>query len=205
MERTDNYKIQARQARERFLTYDQQKLIRKLGLKADESYLYTVLFGQPYRIHRETGDVERKTGDGWADANTFGEVMTLMDLVCDSREDRFLAGKWKNMADFGLMFHKNLLEGKKDPLAERFQAHEKNFRRACLALGGREFPRGDAAYIFEVFDGLPLVVQLWFGDEEFPASMRLLWDENATMYIRYETMYYARGLLLDKIENLMEG
>ena len=204
MERTDNYKIQAQQARDRFLTYDQQKLICKLGLKADETYLYTALFGQSYRIRRETGDLQRQEGDAWLDANTFAEVLTLMDLVCDSREDRFVAGRWKNMADFGLMFHKNLLEGKKDPLAERFQADAEGFRRACISLGGREFPRGDVAYIFEVFDGLPLAVQLWFGDEEFPASLRFLWDENATMYIRYETMYYARGLLLDKIEKRMD-
>ena len=203
MARVDNYKIQAQQARDRFLTYDQQKLIAKLRLKADENYLYTALFDRTYRINRKTGDLERLEGDAWLDANTFGEVLTLMDLVCDSREDRFICGRWKNMGDFGLMFHKNLLEGKKDALAEMFQHRAEAFRRACLALGGEVFPRGDAAYRIEVFDGLPLVVQLWFGDEEFPARLRLLWDENATMYLKYETMYYARGLLMDRIEQLM--
>lgn len=203
MERTDNYLIQAAQAKQRFLTYDQQKLIRKLKLVADENYLYTALFGQPYRVHRQTGDVTREDQGTWVDANTFGEVMTLMDLICDSREDRYVAGRWKNMGAFGLMFHQDLLEGKRNPLAEKFQEDGEGFRRACLALGGRSFPKGDAAYIFEVFDGLPLAVQLWFGDEEFPASLRFLWDENATMYIRYETMYYARAILLEKIEKLM--
>ena len=33
MEKRDNYKIQAAQARERFLTYDQQALIRKFRMK----------------------------------------------------------------------------------------------------------------------------------------------------------------------------
>jgi len=46
-------------------------------------------------------------------------------------------------------------------------------------------------------------VQLWFGEEEFPACLRLLWDENALMYIKYETMYFAKGLLLKKIEERM--
>ena len=205
MERTDNYKIQAAQAKSRFLTYDQEKLIAKLGLKSDESWLYTALFGQSYRICRKTGDLEKWEADAWRDANTFEEVLTLMDLVCDSREDRFVSGKWKNMGAFGLMFHQNLLEGKKDPLAEKFQENAEGFCRACLALGGKPFPKGDAAFAFEVFDGLPLVVQLWFGDEEFPASLRFLWDENAKMYIKYETMYYARGILLEKIEGLMDG
>ena len=205
MERTDNYKIQAAQAKQRFLTYDQEKLIAKLKLAFDETCLYTALFGQPYRICRATGDMERQEGTAWADANTFGEVMTLLDLVCDSREDRFPTGRWKNMGEFGLRFHSKLLENTKDPWAEKFEADPEGFRRACLALGGKELPNGDIAYAIEVFDGLCIVLQLWFGDEEFPANLRFLWDENAKMYIKYETMYFARGLLLEKIEKLMGG
>ena len=48
------------------------------------------------------------------------------------------------------------------------------------------------------------MVQLWFGDEEFPASLRYLWDENALMYLKYETMYFARALLLRRIREKME-
>lgn len=204
MARVNNYLIQARQARERFLTYDQQKLIGKLKLEADACYLYARLLSQLYRICRKTGDLERREKDGWVDANTFEEVMTLLDLVCDSREDRSVSGRWKNMGDFGLLFHRNLLEDAIDPWAEKFQADPEGFRRACLALGGSPLPRGDIAYAIELFDGLCIVLQLWFGDEEFPANLRILWDENAGMYIRYETMYFAKGLLLDRIARLME-
>ena len=66
-------------------------------------------------------------------------------------------------------------------------------------LGGQPFPKGDVAYILEIFDGLCVVVQLWLSDEEFPPRLRLLWDENASMYIRYETMYYAKGLLMQHL------
>ena len=103
------------------------------------------------------------------------------------------------MADFGLMFHRNLLESKTDPVAEGFQARPDAFRKACEALGGKPFPKGDIAYAIELFDGLSILIQLWFGDEEFPASLRFLWDENAKMYIRYETMYYAIGLLKERL------
>ena len=197
MERTDNYAIQAGQAKQRFLTYDQESLIRKLKLKADENYLYTALWGIPYRLSRVSGDLERLEQGTWVDANTFGEVMTLLDMVCDSREDRHTSGRWKDMADFGRVFHRNLLE--KDPWAMRFDANPEGLRRACIALGGQPFPKGDVAYILEIFDGLCVVVQLWLSDEEFPPRLRLLWDENASMYIRYETMYYAKGLLMQHL------
>ncbi len=203
MARVNNYLIQAQQAKDHFLTYDQEALIAKLKLQFDDTYLYVSLLSEPYRIHRHSGDITRQTEAGWVDANSFEEVMTLLDLVCDSRNDRFLSGKWKNMTDFGLMFHRNLLEGKADPWADKFEADPDGFRKACLALGGKAFSLGDIAYSIELFDGLSILVQLWFGEEEFPACLRLLWDENALMYIKYETMYFAKGLLLQKIGEYM--
>ena len=203
MARVNNYLIQAQQAKQRFLTYDHEQLIQKLRLAYDENYLYVTLLSRPYRIKRLTGNMEKETSSGWEAADSYEETMTLLDLVCDSKDNRFLTGKWKNMTDFGLMFHRNLLENKTDPLAEKFQAAPDAFRTACEKLGGKPFPQGDIAYAIELFDGLSILVQLWFGDEEFPATLRFLWDENALMYIRYETMYFAKGLLLQEIESLM--
>ena len=57
VEREGNYAIQANQAKAHFLSYDQEKLRRKLNLRVDESWLYTALFGVPYRIHRKTASV----------------------------------------------------------------------------------------------------------------------------------------------------
>ena len=203
MTRTNNYLIQAQQAKQLFAAYDQQKIIRKLGLSHDETWLYTTMLSETYRIHRQSGDIFRKTETGWADANSFEEVMTLLDLLCDSREDRHLTGKWKSTIDFGRTFHRNLNEGKADPWAEAFQADPEGFRKACLALGGTPFAQGDIAYAMEFFDGLPILVQLWFGDEEFPATLRFLWDENALMYLKYETMYFAKSFLLEIIKERM--
>lgn len=203
MARNNNYLIQAANAKAYFLTYDQSRLIRKLGLQADDAYLYPVLFSRRYRLSRTSGDLERETQTGWEDANTHEEVMTLLDLICDSREDRHLSGQWKNMADFGHAFHQSLLESEEDPWAQAFQAEPKAFCRACQALGGTVLPTGDIAYAIEVFDGLPVALQLWLGDEEFPARLRYLWDANALMYLKYETMYYARSLLLERIREIM--
>lgn len=204
MRTKNNYYLQMQQAKQRFLTYDQEALIRKLNLKADARYLYPILFSAQYRMSRTTGDTECLKSGIWQDANEFEEVMTLLDLICDSREDRRVSGQWKSMCDFGLMFHQTLLEERKDPWACYFQENVEAFRAACEALGGKAVPSGDIAYRIEVFDGLPVMLQLWFGDDEFPPNLRLLWDENALMYLRYETMYYARGLLLEQIKEKMD-
>lgn len=195
MARINNYLIQAAQAKEHFLKYDQNDLVRKLGLEADEAHLYTSLFGQPYRICRKTGDLSRQKDGEWIDGNSFEEVMTLLDLVCDSRENRFVCGRWKNMQAFGLQFHQNLLEEEKNTLADRIQQLPDAFCSACEALGAERLKHADIAYSFEVFDGLKAAIFFWEGDDEFLPRVRYYWDENASMYIRYETMYFAINLL----------
>ena len=88
--------------------------------------------------------------------------------------------------------------------AERFQEQPELFAKACEALGGEKYPLGDVAYSIPVFDDLRLLIQLWFGDEEFPAQLRYLWDENALQYLKYETMFYAVPLILKRIQEQME-
>ena len=190
----DNYKIQFQNAQKFFLTYDQEKLIRKFRLKADEDYLYTTMYGSPYRLCRHTGNLE-KFQEKWVDANTFGEVMTLLDILCDSREDRFLTGKWMSTQMFGKYFHSGLLEPTFDELADVFDKNPGALEKACKALGGHPIQGGDEAWAVEVMDGLEIGIFFWHADDEFPAQIRFFWDENATMYIKYETMHYTLGLL----------
>lgn len=204
MEKVDNYQIQAKQARSYFLRYDQRRLIEKLNLRADESYLYTSMLCKQYRIHRKTGDLQRLEEDIWVAANTFAEVMVLLDLVCDSRDDRWLTGRWKNMQSFGLMFHRNLLEDAKDPFAEAIQENMESFRRVCQEMKGVAIPGGDISSAIELFDGLRIGILFWEGDEEFSPRVRLLWDENALMYIKYETMHFAVGMLKQRILDNMK-
>ncbi len=191
----DNYAIQVAQAQKRFLGYDQQALTEKFGLRADESYLYLTMLSAGYRLRRRDGNLERLVGASWRDANTHAEVMTLLDLLCDSKPDRHLSGRYRSMTDFGLMFHQNLLEECRDPLAALFDRNPERLRDACRSMGGVPFPGCDIGYAVELFDGLPVVIQFWHGDEEFMPRLRYLWDENALQYLRYETMYYAVALL----------
>lgn len=203
MERKDNYALQVRQAQQYFLKYDQQKLIEKLKLKSDETYLYAVMLSTPYRIHRGTGGLERLEDAKWQDANTHGEYMTLMDLICDSRDDRYLSGRWKNMGAFGRLFHSGMLESK-DPFAEMVQENQSGFCRACTGLQGVPVKMGDICYALDLFDGLPVALQFWEGDEEFPPKVNILWDENALMYLKYETMWFAVGMLKRRIAEKMK-
>lgn len=194
MERRNNYAIAAAQAHERFAGYDHEALARKLNIRLDGEYLYPVMLSRPYRIHRRTGDISRLDGGKWVEANGFDESLTLLDLVCDSREGRGISGRWKNMSSFGHQFHQTLLE-RADPWAQQLQEHPAALEAACRALHGERYPIGDAAYSIPLFEDLSILLKLTYGDDEFPASVHWFWDENALQYLKYETMYYALGLL----------
>ena len=190
----DNYRIQMQNAQKFFLTYDQEKLITKFRLQADGDYLYLTLFSTPYRLNRHTGNLE-KHNETWVDANTFGEVMTLLDILCDSRDDRYLTGRWTSTQHFGKHIHTGLLELEFDSLADAFDKNPGALEKACKALNGHPVKGGDEAWAVEVMDGLQIGIFFWHADEEFPAQIRFFWDENAPMYIKYETMHYTLGYL----------
>ena len=202
MERVNNYLIQASQAKARFLTYDQQKLIGKFGLESNVDYIYVNLLCKRYRIERTTGHMEFQDGDAWADGNSYDEVMTILDLLCDSRDDRWCTGKLSSMASFGRIFYRSSYDDKPDPTAQWIQENLAAFQNACARFGA-PIPGGDFGYAFDLFDGLKLGFHFWEGDDEFAPRLRFLWDENALQYLRFETMHMAVSLLVSFLKSEM--
>lgn len=202
--RVDNYQIQAAQAKKLFLSYDQHELIARCRLRFDEGYFYMTMLSEPYRICRQTGDMERLREGRWVDGNSFGEVMTVLDWLCDSKPERYITGRWVNLVTHGHYFHRELQEDRADPNALLFDREPEGFAKACQALGGEKMPGADVGYAIELFDGLRILVQLWHGDEEFAPRLRCLWDENTEKYLRYETTWYAVGLLMARIKEKMK-
>lgn len=204
MKRQDNYQIQIAQAKRLFLTYDQEELIRRCLLDFDDTYFYTSMLSEPYRIHRQTGHMERLLEGSWVDGNSFGEVMTMLDWLCDSKPERYITGRWINVVTHGHYFHGNLQEDIHKSYAKLFDEELDAFAAACRNLGGQAFPGADVGYTIELVDGLRIALQLWHSDEEFPPRLRCLWDENTIRYIRYETTWFATGLLMDRIKEKMK-
>ena len=198
MEKKDNYRLQAAHAKQLFLQYDQHAIIRRCALQADADYLYFSFLGAPYRIHRRSGDLTRLQNGHWTDGNSFHEVMTVLDWLCDSKHPRYASGNWINIVSHGHYFHGELQE-KKDPTALYFDQNPQVFCQACQALGGEKHPSADISYTIPFLDDLKILIQLWHGDEEFPPRLRLLWDENTHLYLRYETTWYASALLLQRL------
>jgi hypothetical protein len=62
-------------------------------------------------------------------------------------------------------------------LVKTFGNDMEAFTRAAKQLGGQPEPLGDAAFSFRVLPKVSLLVVGWEGDEDFPPSYRVLFDE----------------------------
>ncbi|HMM07329.1 MAG TPA: DUF3786 domain-containing protein [Clostridiales bacterium] len=194
MTEENNYEKTKSRAEKEFLRYPQEEMIETCGLRADADFLYITFLNRPYRIDRKTGHVERLLSEGKRDAN-FNEAMTIFDILCGIKKNRYCANVWAGMEQFS----KTPFSG--DNLfvsyAKAFDGKTEALKAACAKYGGIPADlSGDVAYELPLFPFLPVVFRFWNGDEDLPPTLRFLWDACALDYLRFETMFYAMSHIL---------
>ena len=196
----DNYQLSRDRAQAYFLRFDQQAIVGAWNLRHDKQYLYPDFLGESYRICRKTGRVFRSDGQEAG----FEEALSIFDLLCHESPCKTLSGvfapvnslKGRPPIGVGTNFHSEI--------ADRFDRQQEAFRTACLALGGTPMSLGDMGFSFPVFKDLSVQLKFYSSDEDFPASMVLLWDENMLQFVYYETVFYIAGFLLHQILEQMD-
>jgi len=196
----NNYAISRDRAQAYFLNFDQQELIQKWNLCHDENTLILVFFGETYAICRKTGVV---TKNGIPAG--FEETLTIFDLLCHEGQSKRICGRFAPVnslrgAAKGAGVEKDFYRN----YADTFDHAPDTFSAACLALGGKSVPMGDMGFRFTMFGDLDVILKFYHSDEDFPASVTLLWDENLLDFMFYETVFYAAGFLLKMIASKMD-
>jgi hypothetical protein len=88
-------------------------------------------------------------------------------------------------------------------LVKTFQLDVEAFKAACEKGGGVATSAGDAAYIFNALPRLPLLVNYWCGDEDFPSSCKILFDSSVSHYLPTDVCAILGSMLTRKlIKNL---
>ena len=207
-ERISNYEITKRRVQKDFLKYDQEKMMQKFSLKADENYLYITFIGHSYRICRKSGYLE------WSEDNfvtcvegNFNEALTIYDLLCDSKENCHAANDFINLNSLSTLqsSSKKLGDGLFHGEDKIFDHKDRLFGKVCEKLGGIKAGKGDVAYELPLFDFLPCRIQFWNSDDEFDAQLQIFVDKNVLKFIRYETVWYAVSHLMKRLTEEMEN
>lgn len=198
----DNYEISRDRAQAYFLGFDQQAIIDAWGIPWDEDFLYVRFLGRPYAVHRKTGKMIRQFDGKQAG---FNEVLSIFDFLCHESPEKTVSGRFAPV---------NSLKGGPKAggvptdfhtaSAQQFDRDPAGFTRACQALGGTKVELGDLGFRIPVFGDVSVILKFYHSDEEFPASLTLLWDDHTLSFIYYETVFYVAGFLLSTIRELME-
>lgn len=197
MER-NNYEIQKEAAKKYFLKFDQEKLIRKYDLECNADHLYVDFVGERYQIDRKTAEVSGQDGPG-----DFHVVLSVFDLLCHNEKPPVQTGSWAPV---------NSLKGRPaigvdtklyNHYATEFDRDKEGFAKACRMLGGKEVAFGDIGFEIPVFREMSVILKFYASDEEFPAQITVLWDEDALNYVYYETTFYIVRHIFDKIQQKM--
>lgn len=226
-----NYEIAKARTASLFLTYDLPAMIQKTGFQADEDYIYMDFARRKHRISLQTGLVEflagapahghdLEAGDpeagyleaGYLEAD-YNVAMTIYDIICYSDAQCSAAGQFTAMQNLAPMFNASrgsssfAGEGMFGSLQRLFDSRPEKLEAACKALGGTPFGKGDVSYripIFSYHGDIDIVLDFWCSDDEFPAQLTILCDENLLQYMHYETMWFMVGHLTGRIKELME-
>ena len=100
-----NYDRQVDIGRRIFMEYDQDKIIRRYELLADEHWIYLDYLDASYRISRENGKIEEQQKENcWKECRSYDTVMTIYDLLCYAKGDTapVLYGAWQTLGNFAV-------------------------------------------------------------------------------------------------------
>jgi hypothetical protein len=196
----NNYETMKMQMREEFLEYDQAAMNEKFSLRSDDENLYITFFGTEYAVNRHTGDVRSQRGEAG-----YNEAMTIYDVLCYAQKDASLCGEFCSVMQLdGIAKSSNPGGFLFSSFCRHLEGRQEALRKACEALGGIPFPIGEVAYQLPLFDFLPIVLQYWDADDEFPGQLMIKWDRNILQYMHFETTFYATGCLLHRILELLD-
>lgn len=202
-----NYEIMRNQMRSEFIKYDQTKMIQKYSLKNDPEYLYLDFVLRHYRINRKNGMAE------WSEdcfmncmEADYNESMTIYDVLCYAKNTSGLSGKYCSL---------NMLKGTVkssapgsnmfQTAADFFNGKVKELGEVCELLGEKADIKGDVAAKLYPFSFLPVIIQYWEADDEFPANLKFMFDENILEYMHYETIFFMTGHLISRIQDMIRA
>ena len=200
-----SYESMRNKMRAEFLKFDQNRMLRRFPLENGEDYIYIEFMLRRYRIDRRTGVVEWSL-DGFASANEadYNESMTIYDLLCFPSDGRAFAGLYCPADRLkGTVVSAGSADRMFQSAAEHFCGRTDELRRACRAVGSEIGMSGDVAAKIYPFSFLPVILQFWEADEEFPAKLKFMFDENILQFMHYETLFFMTGHIIKRLEEMI--
>ncbi|MCQ2500821.1 MAG: DUF3786 domain-containing protein [Lachnospiraceae bacterium] len=185
--------IQWEMVTNRFLSYDQEQIIRIFDLDHDEENLYIDFMGRRYRIGRKTGLMF--DGDRQA---SLDETVSVYELLTNSDHKPFLTGKWESIASLCTNTTDTSL-GRYIDYLKPFNEDAELMQKTLLEMGAVPASKGDVSAILTIYPNIPVWIQYWVADDEFPASVQFLFDGGIADHYRWSLLWNLMTMITDRM------
>jgi hypothetical protein len=128
-------------------------------------------------------------------------IQALMMYYLHTSDGSPLGNRWASFAELpdGRVYDQAFQGYSGNELAKTFGLDVDSFRRTCEKSGGIPSGAGEAAYIFQALPHVPLLVNYWCGDEDFPSNCKLLFNAQVSHYLPTDVCAILGSMLTKKI------
>ena len=198
-----NYEIVFGKFKEQFLQSPQEQIADKIGARIDETYIYLPFFGETSRINRRTGEITGNEGR----KIPVTERLTIMHHLHYCQK---FAKEGTKMIPFrevkeAAVFEKAYEKAALEPLKKYFGGRPGKLLEARKKMGGKEERYGDVSVRIQAFPKIGLVYIFWDGDEEFPPSANILFDNTISQWTHPESIPTLAQIGTEKLIQTADG
>ena len=113
-----------------------------------------------------------------------------------------IAGDWVSFSKLaGALAYRQFFDEKDlENLRVNYSGQKERVLYIIRTLGGKEIDKGDAAFIISFLPQVKVLLIFEDADEEFPASVRLLYDRNSVYYQPTEMLTSISTMLAHRVE-----
>ena len=134
-------------------------------------------------------------------AKDFVAILILHYLAHKVRGITVLTGEWFSFKELSGVegyypaFKKRALE----PIVRKYGQNPEKLLDVLERLPAKKVDQGDIGIVLDVFEGVPVLVVLWRGDEEFGPEANMLFDKSVTSIFSTEDIVVLAGLIASQL------
>jgi hypothetical protein len=166
------------------------------------------LMGTDYRAEFPAFDLRSAQGPGEPHRD-LAEKILLSRYLCEGRRAPSRGEQLSyNDVPSGPLYYRNFEGRCLKRAAFAFGNDPALFRRIVEGLPGLCFEalnKGDAGYRFEFLKGFFMSLMIWAGDEEFPPSAQMLFDDNFVLAFAAEDLAVVGEVVIRRFKAFKEG
>jgi hypothetical protein len=126
---------------------------------------------------------------------------TMILYYYSSSKNSSPAGKWVSFSELADgQFYNAAFQGyTSKKLLQHFETDYEGFENRCLELHGEKTSFGDSAFRFQVLPRIALLAVYWKGDDEFPPSYKILFEDIADYHLPTDGCAILGSMLTGKL------